>query len=443
MGLSEPRQRGKVNSSISMLNQRTIQSIRKYNIIVFLLVIFLFNACAEIEIKTTQPPQSPKVRVYIVAFIERPPKGMMKGSPEGFVKKTYRGTRRFLSDTGIYEIVPQKEVEIVLNGKTIPLWHWTKDNYNFTKKIGRALYADFAMMAVRTPKSIYYEFINLETGKVYEARHNALLGMNLGPFEGITMSEELYYQIFSHAKEDLMSIAIRKGKLISQIGTEKKIVSEKAPVASPPVSSPTPLKPIPEKKVLPSKEKEPTIKEGPKKPEYKIYPEPSEKTPPSIEKKKTQPYQKEIYEMPEPQKTKPEKTPDSLAESQKFKFELANPLIEKPTEQDKTRIIVYDFNSVNWLTVPALILSEALREELYKLGRFRLVNREDIQRVLSELKLQQSGLVNETQVMQIGQWLAAENAITGKLSPLGNTIVLQTKRINMKTIGSEGHFPYF
>jgi len=88
MGLSEPRQRGKVNSSISMLNQRTIQSIRKYNIIVFLLVIFLFNACAEIEIKTTQPPQSPKVRVYIVAFIERPPKGMMKGSPEGFVKKT-------------------------------------------------------------------------------------------------------------------------------------------------------------------------------------------------------------------------------------------------------------------------------------------------------------------------------------------------------------------
>ncbi|PIP70670.1 MAG: hypothetical protein COW90_04095 [Nitrospirae bacterium CG22_combo_CG10-13_8_21_14_all_44_11] len=376
MGLSEPRQRGKVNSSISMLNQRTIQSIRKYNIIVFLLVIFLFNACAEIEIKTTQPPQSPKVRVYIVAFIERPPKGMMKGSPEGFVKKTYRGTRRFLSDTGIYEIVPQKEVETVLNGKTIPLWHWTKDNYNFTKKIGRALYADFAMMAVRTPKSIYYEFINLETGKVYEARHNALLGMNLGPFEGITMSEELYYQIFSHAKEDLMSIAIRKGKLISQIGTEKKIVSEKAPVASPPVSSPIPLK-------------------------------------------------------------------DSLAESQKFKFELANPLIEKPTEQDKTRIIVYDFNSVNWLTVPALILSEALREELYKLGRFRLVNREDIQRVLSELKLQQSGLVNETQVMQIGQWLAAENAITGKLSPLGNTIVLQTKRINMKTIGSEGHFPYF
>ncbi|PJA82616.1 MAG: hypothetical protein CO147_04275, partial [Nitrospirae bacterium CG_4_9_14_3_um_filter_44_28] len=129
--------------------------------------------------------------------------------------------------------------------------------------------------------------------------------------------------------------------------------------------------------------------------------------------------------------------------SQKFKFELANPLIEKPTEQDKTRIIVYDFNSVNWLTVPALILSEALREELYKLGRFRLVNREDIQRVLSELKLQQSGLVNETQVMQIGQWLAAENAITGRLSPLGNTIVLQTKRINMKTIGSEGHFPYF
>ncbi|PIX89619.1 MAG: hypothetical protein COZ31_01175, partial [Nitrospirae bacterium CG_4_10_14_3_um_filter_44_29] len=116
---------------------------------------------------------------------------------------------------------------------------------------------------------------------------------------------------------------------------------------------------------------------------------------------------------------------------------------EKPTEQDKTRIIVYDFNSVNWLTVPALILSEALREELYKLGRFRLVNREDIQRVLSELKLQQSGLVNETQVMQIGQWLAAENAITGRLSPLGNTIVLQTKRINMKTIGSEGHFPYF
>jgi len=45
--------------------------------------------------------------------------------------------------------------------------------------------------------------------------------------------------------------------------------------------------------------------------------------------------------------------------------------------------------------------------ELFILGRFRLVNRENMMAGASRAQLQQSGLVDERQVVQLGKWLSA------------------------------------
>jgi len=50
---------------------------------------------------------------------------------------------------------------------------------------------------------------------------------------------------------------------------------------------------------------------------------------------------------------------------------------------------ILDFGS---LKVVGLILSEALREELIRLGHFALVNRENLVQVLKEIELQMTGL---------------------------------------------------
>ena len=102
------------------------------------------------------------------------------------------------------------------------------------------------------------------------------------------------------------------------------------------------------------------------------------------------------------------------------------------------RIVVHDFNASEQLQVVSLILSEALREELFRLGNFSLVNRENLAQVMSENRLQQSGLVDETQVIKIGKWLGADEAVTGRLAQLGNSFILQVKRTDITTTSTLG-----
>ncbi|MGZ6249141.1 MAG: hypothetical protein ACXWMC_05970, partial [Syntrophales bacterium] len=69
------------------------------------------------------------------------------------------------------------------------------------------------------------------------------------------------------------------------------------------------------------------------------------------------------------------------------------------------------------------------------LGRFLLVNRENM---MQELKLQHSGLVDEKEIVELGKWLAANQAVTGRLAMLGNSYILQAKRMDIKTMGTLG-----
>ena len=65
-----------------------------------------------------------------------------------------------------------------------------------------------------------------------------------------------------------------------------------------------------------------------------------------------------------------------------FEKELEETIFAKNKKQDGTRLIVYDFDAVERLRIVGLILAEALREELYKLGGFVLVNEENMIQVM-------------------------------------------------------------
>ncbi len=121
-----------------------------------------------------------------------------------------------------------------------------------------------------------------------------------------------------------------------------------------------------------------------------------------------------------------------------FEKELEEEIFTKNKKQGDVgkRLIVYDFEAVERLRIVGLILTEALREELHKLGGFVLVNRENMMQVMEEYKLQHSGLVDEKQSIKIGQWLAANEAVTGLLAPVGDTSILQAKRININKMST-------
>jgi hypothetical protein len=53
---------------------------------------------------------------------------------------------------------------------------------------------------------------------------------------------------------------------------------------------------------------------------------------------------------------------------------------------------------------------------------------------MEEYKLQQVGMVDERQVVELGRWLAANEVVTGKLALFGDAYVLQVKRTDIKTL---------
>jgi len=96
-------------------------------------------------------------------------------------------------------------------------------------------------------------------------------------------------------------------------------------------------------------------------------------------------------------------------------------------------LAVYDLEAIEANKVVALILTEALRHELFKLKVFHLVNRENMVKVLEEMALQKTGLVDEKEAVKAGKGLAAQQIVLGRYGTLGKISVLQAKRLDVKT----------
>jgi hypothetical protein len=107
--------------------------------------------------------------------------------------------------------------------------------------------------------------------------------------------------------------------------------------------------------------------------------------------------------------------------------------LKQPPGPARARLAVYDFDASEPLKIAALVLSEALREELFRQGNFTLVNRENMVQILNEMGTQQTGLVDEKQAVQAGKGLAASQIVLGQVGSFGNTLVLQVKRIDVES----------
>lgn len=104
--------------------------------------------------------------------------------------------------------------------------------------------------------------------------------------------------------------------------------------------------------------------------------------------------------------------------------------------EGRRKLAVYDLDAVEQYKIVALILSEALREELLKLHLFHLVNRENIVKVLEEMAFQQTGLVDEKEAVKAGKGLAVQQIVLGRYGTLGKISVLQAKRLDVETQGA-------
>ena len=472
--------------------------------ITLLFTLFLFTACAGVNLKTIPaPPPTAKLRVYTVAISNKPESRPWHYAVphEKFESLMVNQVGQYLRETAIYDVVPKEDIKAVLGTQTPgddAFW-WFRNDCALLKQVGKAVHADYAMIVAR-----YYHInatyklilVNLETGMQYSASDILIVSFDGSNAQrGTKLLQSLYKKLFYDAKGDLLATAVRKGHLLPGKEVKKPaapdsklaLASPSLPqaVAAPPVPSEKKLFPAiaPPPKPVPSSskllEKEKVSPPGPPKisqPVSAVKPPIIEKRPALIEEplkpktpveipipkasvlakqqestvKKTSDLKKDM-DAPKvfakappapPSTTQSAQTPQAdltaSAKRRAFEKKLESELRGATPETEKARLVVYDFNALENLSVVSLILTEALREELFMLGQYLLVNRENLQQVLQELNLQQSGLVDEKQIVKLGKWLAANEAVTGRLSSLGNSYILQAKRTDIRTMGTLG-----
>jgi len=448
---------------------------KKIPIIPLIVTLFCFNACTTIHFKAiAPPPPSPKLHVAVLTITGDGGKYGWAITHEKWSDLILKRTAELLRDTGIYEVVPQKDVNYAVGTQTLSTneYWWLKDDCALLKQYGKALYAEYAMLITRAAEtSMRYKydikFINIETGMRYSVSDYLVNpGSHQRALEIATkiMFPGMYRKLFHEIKGDLLATAIRKGRLIPTEEIKKPAAPETNLALVPPAAAkpvPAPPSVVAEKKPFPAVETLPQPIPPVSKPPIKEekLPLSTEPLPPktmadvSTPKKDTALPSDEIIKKTIPDakedsvpprmlaKISPPTPPADLSSAAKrneFENKLENGLQNKTPVMDKNRLVVYDFNANEQLQVVSLILSDALREELFILGIFSLVNRENLVQGMQELSLQQSGLVDEKQVLKLGKWLAANEAVTGRFAQFGNTYILQAKRTDITTMNTLG-----
>jgi hypothetical protein len=368
-------------------------------LVLFILVLFSATSIlAAVKISPIPPPPpTAKLRIYVVAVTSGVPKrGFWQVPQEEYAERMAKYTEIMLKNQGIYEVVTAADVQTVLGGQNIAGWEWIHKDWALAKEAGKALHADYVLCMERSWKINFQQdmtLFNLNTGRQFNVS-NYLPPRWEKENANIEMIRINYRTIFRDAKEDFFHTALTKGKL-SQ--------GEMKPVTA-------------------------TKEAGDVKPEIVAKGETPQKAENTASLKTTEPA-KSLTPPPESDLQKKEK---QLA----FEKEMEAALLGKNKKQKGAQLVVYDFDATEQLRIVGLILAEALREELHKLGGFVLVNRENMAQVMDERKLQQSGLVNEKQAIKLGEWMAASEAVTGTIAVIGASSVLQAKRIDIKTMGT-------
>jgi hypothetical protein len=390
-------------------------SLLKFFIFI-LTAAFLLSSCAGIRLKTIPPsPQTAKLRIYVqcisAPFPYQGGTGQWEASHKKFAAKQIQRIERFLDKTGIYEVVSEQDVKNVLGDQSPSYIEMTRNNWKLAREIGMALYAEYVFVIERRAEKdgmggvdqyFTISLINANSGKVYWASARLDTFARSDPEKMHSIVKNLYRTVFLGAKNDMFGTAIRKSETISKQDTELAA----APKPEPPKPETKITQPLPETKPEPKTPVKPAVVSEPIK---------------SVESPK--PEQKTTPLTPETKHQSQTKAPDKPVEVPEKKIVTAVPKPEHDM-RDKNKLVIYDLDAPEQYKPVALILTEILREELFLLNRFILVNRENLLDVLREMALQQSGLIDEKQAVKAGKGLAANQVVTGSVGILVKTYLL-------------------
>jgi len=360
-----------------------------------LLLGIQLSGCAAVKLGSiAKPVETSQLRVVVLPISSHHSRGSWGKSSEEFSDTLYRIVHRHLDRFGFYQVVPEADVRAVLGDYVPQSWSLNRNDAELVRRIGAALYADYVLLVERGSLGDPHYFLtvdlfNIDSGRRFEVRINNTREPDGKKLPDGTAKLALR-ELFRDAKGDLLSTALNKVRKAPEIESQQR-------------------------------------------------PERDEAEQMGLEKERAHTEEAERLEREQLARIK--------ADEQKFAKAGVLAGGERSVDYSQIlqaqerlypgakRLIVYDMapSSETYRTV-ALILSEALREEIHKRGSYNLVNRENLQQLLDEMKFQQSGLVESSQAIKLGQGAGAQEIVTGTVGAVGRTVIMQSKRIDIQTM---------
>ncbi|MFH1006213.1 MAG: FlgO family outer membrane protein [Candidatus Latescibacterota bacterium] len=114
--------------------------------------------------------------------------------------------------------------------------------------------------------------------------------------------------------------------------------------------------------------------------------------------------------------------------------ELTRQIVNSLTKTGKTKIAVIEFSDLDGnITEFGKYLSEELITRLFTTGKFEVVERQLLNKVLEEHKLTLTGLIDETSAKELGKILGVDAIASGSVTDLGASVKVNARLIATET----------
>jgi TolB-like protein len=114
--------------------------------------------------------------------------------------------------------------------------------------------------------------------------------------------------------------------------------------------------------------------------------------------------------------------------------DLARQITTSASSQQKQRIAVLPFRELDGQpTVLGTYVAEELVTNLFQLGNFKIVERQLLDKVMGELKIQQSGAIDATTAKEIGRIAAVDAIVTGSITDFESFVAVHSRLIDTTT----------
>jgi TolB-like protein len=101
--------------------------------------------------------------------------------------------------------------------------------------------------------------------------------------------------------------------------------------------------------------------------------------------------------------------------------------------QDKSDVAVLDLSAKNVSKDDADIIAEFFRSELSKTGKFNVLDRSHIKKIMDEQRFQSSGMTDVKNVVKIGKLINVQYVFVGSYSKLDTLFMLNIDMVNIQT----------